>query len=132
MNRLGDEGIDYLSEAVTTNTTLEHLDLFGVEFSNHGARFLERALRKNTITLKSLRLANTKVSVDQAESLILAIINSAAMQSFRWVNLLPIREGRYWDRSDKDKVIQVEFREQPVKTDIFFSPKMGDLFYDFL
>ena len=70
MNRLGDEGIDYLSEAIGVNTTLEHLDLFGVEFSNHGARFLERGFLRNTITLKSLRLANTKVSVNSAESLI--------------------------------------------------------------
>lgn len=54
------------------------------------------------------------------------------MQSFRWINLLPMREGRFWDRCDKDKVIQIEFREQPVKTDIFYCPKMGDLLHDFL
>ena len=66
MNKLGDEGIDHLSEALGLNTELEHLDLFDVEFTNYGARFLETALRRNTVTLKSLRLANTKVTVDHA------------------------------------------------------------------
>lgn len=79
MNRLGDEGIDYLSEAIAVNTVLEHLDLFGVEFSNHGARFLERALRRNSVTLKSLRLANTKVTVEHAESLIMAVADCVSM-----------------------------------------------------
>ena len=86
-NRLGDEGIDHLSEALAINTALEHLDLFDVPFTNNGARFLERALRRNTITLKSLRLANTRVTVDHAEILIDAINNSVSMLSFRWVNL---------------------------------------------
>ena len=51
MNKLGDEGMDYLGEALSLNKTLEHLDLFGVEFGNLGARFLEHALRKNRTTL---------------------------------------------------------------------------------
>ena len=64
MNNLGDEGMDYLSEALAINTSLEHLDLFDVHFTNNGARYLEQALRRNTRTLKSLRLANTQVTVD--------------------------------------------------------------------
>lgn len=59
MNRLGDEGIDHLSEALAVNSCLEYLDLFDVPFGNNGGKFLERALRRNTITLKNLRLANT-------------------------------------------------------------------------
>ena len=70
MNKLGDEGMDYLSEALAVNTVLEYLDLFDVPFSNTGARFLERALQRNTMSLKNLRLANTKVTVDHAETLI--------------------------------------------------------------
>ena len=104
-NQLGDEGIDHLSEAIAINTCLEHLDLFDVPFTNNGARFLEQALRRNSVTLKSLRLANTRVTVDHAEALIDAVNNSVGLLSFRWVNLLPMREGRGWDRSDKDKVI---------------------------
>ena len=132
MNPLGDEGIDHLSEALAINTTLEHLDLFDVPFTNNGARFLERALRRNTITLKSLRLANTRVTVDHAEVLIDAVNNCVGMMSFRWVNLLPMREGRGWNRADKDKVIQVEHSEQAISYDNFINPMMGDLFYDFL
>ena len=105
MNRLGDEGLDYLSEALALNRVLEHLDLFDVEFSNQGARFLELALRRNSITLKTLRLANSRVTVDQAELLVSAVNDSVSLHSFRWVNLLPMREGRLWDRADKDKVI---------------------------
>lgn len=131
-NMLTDEGIDHLSEALAVNTALEHLDLFDVPFTNNGARFLERALRRNTITLKSLRLSNTRVTVDFAEMLIDAINNSVSLFSFRWVNLLPMREGRGWDRSDKDKVIQVEHSERSISLETFFSPRMGDLFYDFL
>ena len=73
MNKLGDEGMDYLGEAVSINKTLDHLDLFGVEFGNLGARFLEHALRKNTMGLKSLRLANTGITVEQAELLLGAV-----------------------------------------------------------
>lgn len=98
LNRLGDEGIDYLSEALALNSALEHLDLFDVEFTNFGARFLETALRRNTATLKSLRLSNTKVTVDHAQLLVEAVNNSSSLQSFRWVNLLPMREDRVWDR----------------------------------
>ena len=66
-NKLGDEGIDHLSEALGVNTSLEHLDLFDVGFSNDGARFLERALRRSTLLLKTLRLSNTRVTVDHVE-----------------------------------------------------------------
>lgn len=116
-NRLGDEGIDYLGEAISINTTLEHLDLFGAEFGNLGARFLEHALRKNRTSLKSLRLANTRVTVEQAELLLDAVNSNVALQSFRWVNLLPMRENSAWNRSDKEKVVQVDFSEHPVKLD---------------
>ena len=78
-NRLGDEGIDYLGEAISINTTLEHLDLFGAEFANLGARFLEHALRKSRISLKSLRLANTRVTVEQAELLLDAVNSHVAL-----------------------------------------------------
>ena len=64
LNKLGDEGMDYLGEAVSLNTALEHLDLFDVIFSNMGARFLEHALRKNRTHLRSIRLANTRVTVE--------------------------------------------------------------------
>ena len=104
-NKLGDEGIDHLSEALSVNTSLEHLDLFDVSFSNDGARFLERALRRSTLLLKTLRLSNTRVTVDHVEQLVDAVNKNAYMQSFRWVNLLPMREGRIWDRSDYQKVI---------------------------
>ena len=63
-NKLGDEGIDHLSEALFLNTCLEHLDLFDVGFTSSGARFLDRALRKSTSLLKTLRLSNTRVTVD--------------------------------------------------------------------
>ena len=131
-NPLGDEGVDHLSEALAINTALEHLDLFDVPFTNNGSRFLEQALRRNTVNLRSLRLANTRVTVDHAEALIDAVNNNAGLLSFRWVNLLPMREGRGWDRADKDKVIQVEHSEKPIGLETFYSPKMGELFYDFL
>ena len=121
-----------MAEAIAINVTLEHLDLFNVEFSNFGCRFLERAIRRNSTTLKTLRLANTKVTVDHAELLIEACNNSAALTSLRWVNLLPMRDGNYWDRNDKEKVIQVEHSAQPITVDTFLNPRMGDLLYEFL
>ena len=63
-NHLGDQGMDYLTEALRTNRALTHLDLFDVHLTNQGARFLELALRANPTTLKSLRLANTKINVE--------------------------------------------------------------------
>ena len=43
-----------------------------------------------------------------------------------------MRENSAWNRSDKDKVVQVDFSEHPVKVDQFYNPHMGDLLYDFL
>ena len=43
-----------------------------------------------------------------------------------------MREGSVWNRSDKDKVIQVEHAQKAIKLDIFINPRMGDPFYDFL
>ena len=68
MNKLDNTGVAYLADAIATNTALEYLDLFDVNFSNEGASHLDSAIRKNT-SLKSIRLANTHISADYSESL---------------------------------------------------------------
>jgi len=59
-NRLGNAGIQAISNAIKVNIGLTMLDLFDVEFSDDGALSLAEAILINK-TLTNLRLANTKV-----------------------------------------------------------------------
>lgn len=61
LNRLGDTGVSYISNALKVNNTLEVIDLFDVDFQDEAAISLAEAILINR-TLTNLRLANTKVS----------------------------------------------------------------------
>ncbi len=68
-NKLGDTGIQALSNALKVNIGLVMLDLFGVEFQDEGATALAEALLLNK-SLLDLRLANTKLKGNGATPLI--------------------------------------------------------------
>jgi len=123
-NRLGDLGMDHLCDALCDNTSLEHLDLFDCHFTNLGGTYLEHVLKHNK-SLRWLRLANTQVNVELAELIVQTVIDSS-VRTFRWVNLLPIRSD-YFSRSSLDKLIQVEYRVQPVTRSTYVAAQIGDL-----
>ncbi len=59
-NKLGDVGLQYLSNALKVNTGLAFLDLFDADFGEEGAISLAEALLLNK-SLVNLRLCNTHV-----------------------------------------------------------------------
>ena len=61
--------MENLADAISRNISLEFLDAFDIDFSNSAAKSLDQAVRKNA-SLKSIRLANSRVSADVAESLL--------------------------------------------------------------
>ena len=69
------------------------------------------------------------MTTDAAERLMQAVLNSPRILTFRWINLLSMREG-HWERATLSKIIQVETKNKPVSRQVYLNPFFGDLAWE--
>lgn len=101
--------------------------MFDIDFGNNAAYAFTNLLKSEQSQIISLRFANTHVGTDVCDVLLGACLQSPVLRTLRWVNLLPLREGTYWDRAHISKVIQIESRKTFVTRGCYLNVRIGDL-----